>query len=607
MGIRKSILILIIVAVCLVFYFNALFGDFVYDDNIWITPNPYMKSFRFLPHFFLQDFGYVGTQKMQSNYYRPLLAASYMLDYSIWGNNPFGFHLTNLIFHIISCVLIFLLVILLTRERIIAFASALLFSVHPVHTEAVSFISGRVDVVTPVFFLLSLVFFLKYAFSRRVIYYLLSLFSFIVSLLTKEMAVTLPLIVLCVDYLFLSQNNFKKTRKNFLKFHFGFFVILALYLITRFFIMGKIFLPELPQGINFLPGTSPFWRLFTAIKVFIFYIRLLFFPVNLKLLYLLQPENFLFSPVVITGLGVLLMLIFIAVRNIKKQPILSFSISWFFITILPVSNIFPQGNIFAERFLYIPSVGFCIGIGFLFSLLIKKNIKTSNFNWNKLIYVVFFLFILFLGQSTYERNNVWKDDFTLWQETAKASPNSQVAHINLGSEYFKIGLLDKAIEETKKTLNLGTYYDYEALLLLGNIYNKKGLVDEAIKAFRFAIDMCPNREPAYYCLSGVYAQKGQYKEAIEVGLIALEKNPYLDDARYSLALYYKELGLIDEAINMYEEYLKTNPNYYGLYVDVGYLYYKNGNYNKAKEQWLKALEIKKDYQPAKDALKLLEN
>jgi len=606
MQVHKNILILVIIAACLASYFNVLFFDFVWDDNIFIVPNPYMKSFKFLPRFLSKDFWNIGVLKWSSGYYRPFLAASFMLDHKIWGINPFGYHLTNLIFHILSCILIFLIVELLINNRIIAFSSSLIFSLHPVHTEAVSFISGRVDVIPPALFLLSIFYFLKFAYNKRIIFYLFSLLSFSVSLLTKEMSVTLPLILICLDYFFLSKQDIKNVFKNFLRYHLYFFIILALYFVVRSYFLGRLFIDTI-YGINFPSGTHSFWRLFTVIKILAIYLRLLFFPYGLKVQYNFAPANSLFEPEVLIGLSVVLFLLYLAIKHRKKNPLASFSILWFFITILPVSNIIPQGNIFAERYLYLPSVGFCIAIALLFHWLLDRKIKTDILNWRKSIYVLFFLLIIALGRVTYERNKVWENEFTLWYDAVQKEPSCIKTHTNLARVYYDANLLDEAIKEIRIALNTRQTFNYDILNGLGCIYIKKKEWDQAILAFKLAIENSPDRELAYNGLATVYATQGKCKEAIELFNKALEKNPYFDWARYNLAACYHDCGYLDEAINTFQEYLKTNPDFYGAYVELGHVYYKKGDYNKAKEQWLKALKIKKDFQPAKDALKLLEN
>jgi len=607
MQVRKSILIIIIIAICLSSYFNTLFAHFVWDDNIFIIGNPYMHSFKFLPQFFLQEFWKVGIETTNIGYYRPLLAVSCMLDYTIWRDKPFGYHLTNLIFHILVSILVFLFVQMLSKNRLISFSSALLFSVHPIHTESVSFISGRVDVLPLAFLLLSLILFLKYVSNNKLILYLLSLFCFFISLLFKEMAVTLPLIVLVMDYLFVSKRKIKDVMKNFPRFHLGFFAVFGLYFLIRIYTIDwSSVIANMRYCSNFLPGKSHYWRLFTAIKILTFYVRLLFFPYALKTDYFFSPANSLSELVVFLGAILLLLLVVIAIKNVKHSPILSFSILWFFITVLPVSNIFPMGNIFAERYMYIPSVGFSIAMGFLFSWLLKQDIRTEHLNWKQSMTLLFFLLIVALGRVTFERNKVWNNEFSLWYETVKAVPNGPRARLNLASAYYNLNFLDKAIEQAQIALKLYPNY-YEAFDTLGHIYYKKGLVDEAIKMYKIAIGIYPDRANAYRALAVVYGSKGQYKEAIEAGLTALKHNPYLDGSRYNLALNYSNAGLIDEAIKTYEEYLKNHSDCPEVHVDIGQLYYKKGDYQKAKEHWLRALKIDKSYKPAKDALELLTN
>jgi protein O-mannosyl-transferase len=618
MQVHKGILIAIIAIACLAPYYNTLFAGFVWDDNIFIVHNPYLKSFRFLPEFFTHDFWSIGIQRLASGYYRPLLAVSFMLDYSLWQAGSFGYHLSNLAFHIITSILFFLFLKILLKDTLISLFASLIFSAHPIHTESVSFISGRVDILPFIFMLLSLVFFLKYYANKRFyIYphyqcigvgvYLISLVSFFLSLLVKEMAITLPLIVLCIDYFFLSRLSFKGVIKNFVRIHLGFFIVLGLYLAMRFYIIDRAFMfSNTRHALNFFAGNSPYWRLFTVIKILGQYTRLLILPYNLKAYYYFAAANSLFEPAVFTSAIALISLVFIAVKNIRKYPVLAFSITWFFITALPVSNIIPIGNIFAERYMYIPSAGFSLAIGFLFSWLLKKNITLHLLNWKAALYAIFLLLIIALGRVTFERNKVWNNEFTFWYETARAEPSSPVAHCNLASAYYAMNSLKEAITEVKVAVGLYPNY-YEAFDLLGDIYLKKGLADEAIKAYKIAIDISPDRETAYNSLACAYAKSGRHEEAIEAGLMALNNNPRFDDARYNLALSYTNAGLIYEAIQAYEEYLKISPDNYAALVELGNLYYRKGDKSRARFYWQAALKISQDYKPAQDALKLLKD
>lgn len=610
MQIKKSIIIAIIAAVSFIVYFNTLFSLFVWDDNIFLLLTPYLKSFKFLPEFFKYDFWRVGPHFAEgtfSTYYRPFLAASFMLDNLLWGAKVFGFHLTNLIFHAMVSILIFLLVDRLIKNRFISLFSALLFNVHPIHSEAVSFISGRVDVIALFFFLLSLILFLDYVSTKKFTLYLFSLICFISSLLTKEAAVLLPLVILSLSFLFISKGKVRESIKDFFRFNIaGFFLVLAAYLLLRFYIFGPSFLGIKTRYItNFISGTAPFWRLFTSLKLFAFYIRLLAFPYGLKVDYFFPATNTLFEPAVLIGLFLVIFLAYLAWVNMKKNPIVSFSVAWFFISYLPISNIFPQGNVFAERYMYIPSVGFCIGIGCLFFWLLKKDVKTNYLNWKKSIYWVSVLLIIALGRVTFERNKVWQNEFTLWYETAQAVPHSIRAHFNLALVYFQLNNYEKAEKELEKVRLLNPA-DYPSYHLRGLMHLKKKEVDEAIKMFKQAIKVAPERASGYNGLAAAYGAKGQYKEAAEACLIALKKNPYLDEAYYNLAVSYSHLGKIDEAIKEYEIYLNINPLFYTSHFEVGNLYYKKGDYDKARLHWQRALQISKDYTPARRALEFLK-
>jgi hypothetical protein len=487
-----------------------------------------------------------------------------MFNYALWHNNPAGYHLSSLMIHICVCILIFKLVEILINNKIVAFSSSLLFGVHPIHTESVSFISYGLSNVSIVSFLLALIFFLKFVLSnRKTIFYSISLICFSISIFTMETTITLPLIMLCIDYLFLSRGDLKSFLKSFWRRHVGYFIILGLYLWVRSCVLGWSFLTSTSSlAANFTNGSHAFWRFFTVLKILGYYIRLLFMPYNLMVEHIFPPANSLFEPQVLVGMGLASFLIFISFRNKRKYPILSFSILWCFITMLPVSNIIPQGNIFSERYTYLCSIGFCIGIGFLVNWLFNKDVKTAIFNWKKSIVMLSVLSIIALGRVTYERNKVWDNNFTLWYDSAKKSANSPRAHINLGNAYFRLNLFDKAIEEygiaMQSQRQPSPSIIYYSLNGIGCAYSNKDLLDESIKYFMLAIEKLPNQGTAFENLADAYYKKRQFDEAVNIGLSALEKNPYLVKVLYTLAVSYKELGMLDKSIKFYEKYLEIN-------------------------------------------------
>lgn len=608
MQIRKGILIFIIIAACVACYLNALFAGFVWDDNIFIVPNPYMQSFRFLPKFFAHDFWHIGLKSTASQYYRPLLAASFMLDASLWKQDPFGYHLSNIIFHTLTSIVLFLFFDLLLKERVIAFFSALIFSVHPLHAEVVSFVSGRVDSLPLFFVLLSLLLYLRSVHRNNHIFYICSLFSFFVALLFKEMAVTLPLLVLCIDFLFVSHCRGQKVLRNFLRVHLGFFLVVGVYLFLRYAVahvtITEDALRTYPRNFSF--GSHPYWRFFTALKIMALYLRLLFLPYNLTVEHWFEAADSLFEPMALAGFVLLLVFIFIAAKSARRQPALSFSMAWFFIALLPVSNIFPQGNIFAERYAYMPSVGYCLAVGLLFSWLLRQNISTKAFRYRRALYVLFAAWFITQGTVCYARSAVWQNDFTLWSDAVRKAPRSSLAHVNLAHAYLRMNYFDEALKEVDTAIQLTPFLPLP-YVMRGHIYHRKGELDRAIEAFQAARERKTYGGEIYNALAVVYGENGQYELAIDAGLMALSLNPYLAEAHYNLAINYTNAGRIDEAIKAYEEFLKIEPTRAAAHVAVGHLYKRKGDADNAKRHWRIALQLWQDYKPAKDALlKLLE-
>jgi tetratricopeptide (TPR) repeat protein len=266
-----------------------------------------------------------------------------------------------------------------------------------------------------------------------------------------------------------------------------------------------------------------------------------------------------------------------------------------------VSNIFPQDNIFAERYLYTPSVGFCLGIGFLFWRLLESHPK-----WQKSIYALFIILILILGIGTFQRNKAWKNELVLWQDTVKKSPQSKMAHSTLAATYDSLNRLEEAEREAKIAISIDPNFDH-AVYILGDIYIKKGLLGKAAEEFNKLTTLRKDNTFAYDYLAAIYGMQGEYEKAKQAATQALEKNPGLDNARHNLAISYQKLGLMDEAIQTYEEYLKNNPKDLAVHMEVGQLYYDKQEFPKAENHWRSVLANSPGYKPAQEALKLLED
>ena len=228
----RSLKILLIIALPLIAFLNTLDNTFVYDDVFTITDNYFIREWGNFPALFTDDyFKYSGEVT-----YRPAVTFSYFIDYSLWHLNPAGFHLTNILLHAVNVVLVYLLVSAISRSRTTAFLTSTLFALHPILTEAINGISYREDLLATTFFLGSALLFIQSAISNqqskiRNYLYPLSLFSYLLALCSKEVAITLPLIIFLLDWL---RGDRSRIKKNTIKYYIGFIVVSGFYLFLRF-------------------------------------------------------------------------------------------------------------------------------------------------------------------------------------------------------------------------------------------------------------------------------------------------------------------------------------------------------------------------------------
>ena len=540
--------IILIAALCAVVYANTFRNNFAFDDNKFIIKNLEIRKFSNIPSFFTEDV---------DGLYRPMRTILYSINYTIWGLNPFGYHLNSLIFHILNTILVFLISNQITKKKGISLIASLLFATHPLHTERVTNMTAGFDQLGIFFFLLALYFYINFSLKHTNKFFYYSLASFVLALLSSEEAATLPLIILLYDISF-NKTNKELFKKN-AKIYASFFILLLLYIVLRFFILGIGARVE-----NYLQGSA--YITFVAMtKVFAEYILILFMPINLTLSRTISlAKASILEPTVISSILILLAVLAVIIKSYKKSSIVFFSVFWFFITLLPVSNIIPLHTIMAERYLYLPSVGFCIFIAFLIDKLYGLNIKEVSRKRIKIITTaIVILILLFYSYSTIKRNLEWRDDITLWSKTIETSPLSSFAHDNLGFAY-----------------------------------SQKGMADLAIKEFNRAIELDPNNYQAYTNLGTIYAQKGLYDLAIEQFKKSIEISPNFANSHNYLALAYKNKGMLDLAINEFNKAIELDPNAYKAHSNLGVVYAENRDYDLAVKELKKAIEINFNYDEA---------
>ncbi len=468
MKITNSFLILVLIAGTLLTYGNILDNEFVnLDDYKYLYRNPSIRAptLNNLKQIFSQDY---------LSLYLPMTMLSYMLDYQLWELDPSGYHVTNLILHILNAILAFLLLNLLLKDRIASFMCAFIFALHPVQVESVAWVSERKNLLSSLFFFLSFISYLKYKDRKKISLYLFSVVLFLLALLSKPSVVVLPLLLIAYDY-FHSSGPGKVRLKNKIPF---FVLSLVFCIITLYFYKGTL------AGTGYYGGSFSA-NFLTMISVFLDYLRLIFYPLNLSAIYTPNICKSIFHPKVITSIILLALLLVYLYFTIKRKHPSGFWILWFFIIMLPVMNLIPIPTIYNDRYLYLPILSFPALFYLILSPLIlrKKVLKSAAV-------LIFSFVVIWCGRLSYQGSKIWHDSLTLWSNAVKKSPTSVKAHIYLASAYGDKRLFDKAIEEYRKVLasydNLASAHDG-----LGVTYARMGLLDEARREWEIALELDP--------------------------------------------------------------------------------------------------------------------
>ncbi|MFA5410918.1 MAG: tetratricopeptide repeat protein [Candidatus Omnitrophota bacterium] len=572
--------LLILFAVGITVYSNTFEGKFVWDDAFLIVKNYFIKDWHNLTKIFTSELRVFSHEP--SNYYRPLQAFSYLADYSFWKLDPFGYHLTNIMLHILASILIFALMKLIAKNNEIALLTGLLFLVHPVHTEVTSYISGRADSLAAVFLLASFILYIKHGIAalgkvKSKLYFLFSVLFFIFALLAKEAALVYPFILLFYNYAIRQERRIAAYRGQVV-----FFLLLIFYAVLR--LTSLNFLRT--HGLSFFPASSAFfYRLISSGKIIFFYIKLLFFPVNLHLLRTGIEVKRLFSPEAFLSVLFLIILaggIFLSYRRSKR---VFFYYIWFLLFLLPTLNLFPIGVSVSEHFLYLPSIGFfaIISTGidsFVRSGRPKKIIALTAAG----------AVLLTLAMLTYNQNKAWKDNASLYSHLLKFNPESYVLRNNLGSEYLNQGLYGQAEKEFKFAIKINPAYAYP-YNNLGNLYLLTQRTEEAVAFYKKAAELRPDLAEPRNNLGRAYLKTGRSQEAIREFNLGLEINPRDPQAYYNLGVANYNLGKKQAAVDYYKKAIEIDTTYIPAYYNLGMVFYQDGDFSGAEQWWQKALTL----------------
>lgn len=596
-------------------YIYALNCGFVYDDvAITVVENPALTGQASIGEILTWD--------------RPLREFTYMLDHWLWGFRSFGYHLQNIIWHIANTLLLYIFLNFLGVTEILAFLTALLFSIHPINTEPVVWVSGRKELLCLFFELLASYWFVlslsKWNETRAVPwkYCSLCLMSLVLALLSKQVAVVSPFLFLAASVFYSINFGIPVQWKRLGAALAGTIVVVLLFVLCSYDLVGRLSVMQ-ERGTYFDPAARNVAYTFlsavlTPFATFAESIWLYLWPMDLTVERAFVPVTSIWDYRWLLGLGTALLLVITAIRLYVARPAFAFGLFWLILTWGPVSGIAPVAYLLADRYLYIPGIGFYLAVLSLFQDKLK----------NKIFIVFFILVWVGLSVRTMCRTVDWKDEFHLWNAAVASRPQIPAGYINLGNAYQEKGEYEKALaywhEALKRKGDLPQVY-----VNMGNVEKNRGNKDIAEMDYRMAIKLLPEYGLAHYNLGLLLEEKGSTEEALQhleqaTRFMYGKRDSQLRQglAHYQFARICITHGNIDKAIShllwaerLYPNYaplyllkglvskepetarlsftqaLELNPKYGEAYFYLGLLDWQSGDKTKAEELWKQAVQL----------------
>jgi tetratricopeptide (TPR) repeat protein len=565
-------------------YLYTLSYNFVFDDTYQVLLNTWIRSWSNAGRFFLHNVWAFWNTKIPSGYYRPMHMILYTAGYTLGGLHPSVYHALNIAIHVLCSILVYLIAVRITERRSMAMAGGLLFALHPVHVESVAWISGVTDPLCALFYFAALYFHLKTR-NEDTRGQLWTALLFLAALFSKEMAFTFPIAALWLD--FCLKRKIKAFRYGMLAGAFGFYALMRIVALGSFLVAhNKVPLSLAGQVLSRIVLTAE-------------YIAKAFVPYHINPFHVFEPTTSASDPRFLLSLA-FLAAVGGAAWMLKKQPSALFLLGFTGIAIAPVLNITGIGeNVFADRYLYIPTLGSCLLIPLLASLIPARfpsfRQTASRFGWPLLG-----LALIGFGWRLQAESSLWKDDETLFRETLQRSPNSATVANSLAVYYLNAKDLagarecaakayqawNKAYIKSPTTLvqtyaisgeiclaenDLDCAQKYRAkiketepasdvlLIPLATYHVRRKEYEEALSYFDQEIRLNPEGADTHSSAAGICILLGRYDDAIAYARSAIRLAPESPDGWRNLASALAMTGKNEEAIRALETLKKVDP------------------------------------------------
>lgn len=545
---RWKFLVLIIMAVVIVYAQSMTYQFVTYDDYDLVSRNEeFLQPFSnivtaFATHAFT-------THRSSDVYYRPLLLVSFILDYHVWGLNPLGFHLMNVLLHCLNAILVFVLCSLIFQNDLLALAAALLFALHPVQVQAVAWVSGRNDLLLGFFIILMITSYIAYRKrdGSHKYYLVITIISFTLALFTKEPAafffLLIPLYDLCLGSPRPSLRHLLSRIKS--PAYFLPLLILAGYFVIRLRVFGTLI------GTERLYGQNPMIERFIQVPAIVSeFSSFILFPIHLSITHPLSQLVWMRQPWESCSFVILSAIVIAALWSWKKDRTLCFGLSWFIVGLLPTLNIIPVAVPILEHRLYaaIPGIGIIV-------VRTSQLLMTSNFR-KKIVWGSLIIIIVGCAVISSFRLPVWRGSDTLWSDAIEKEPTDSHPYFDLAGYYFELKDFDRTID-------------------LLHVY----------------LGLEPNDLFAYSKLREAYFLSGRYSESAGICRKMIELDPTNPGRYVAAGLLYTRLNYLDSALELFHQGLQVDSNSYTLHYNVALLYARLKDTIRAERHLLRSVEL----------------
>ncbi len=598
------------------------------DDNIYVYQNSYIQS-----GLNWRNIGYIFSFELPKTigHWHPLTWLSLMLDYSLFGLDPFGYHLVNLLFHLANTILLFLILRRMTGALWPSAFVAALFAIHPLHVESVAWITERKDVLSTFFMMLTLGAYSYYVEHRDFKRYVFVLLFFILGLMSKSMLVTLPFVLLLLDYWPLGRLSEAKPgqkiqteilkpvvsdrRKNkpgkknpektavkqtgivpkpaepefrWSKIYPLFLEKVPLFILSVFSSVATYIAANSAGAVSFYESFSPDVLLGNALVSYIAYLEKMIWPVNLSVFYPHPGGVILWQ--VLAAVILLVVVTFFVIWKTRRFPYLAVGWFWYLGTLVPVIGIIQAGTqAMADRYTYIPLIGLFIMAAWGIPDLLKK------VNYRKqILLAASAILILCFSILTWKQAGYWKDSLTLFDQALKVTENNWFVHNSRGAAYYLLGDYRQAIKDYNRTIDIKPGFPsahYNRCLAGNGLGNYRQAIEDCSRA----IELKPAYPEAYNNRGIAHSRLGNFKQAIQDYSRAIELDPDNAQAYYNRGIAHSSAGDYGAAIADYGRAIEIKPGYADAYNNRGAANYALGNYRRAIEDFSTAIILKPDF------------